>query len=298
MKHGTTDPARRPRPNRNRATGGRHAQDRRPGPRSGARVLGGSIGLAAMVATTAAFAITSSESQDAHAEPLRQPADVRAQEASEASRAVTAAPPIVVDRSAKISRAEERLKIEIEPAPPEPKPTPPPETRPESESEAGADAPREDAAGSAPAGSLPGCAVAVEQGWENGQVPDDQLCSPWDGAQQVRADAAQALAELNEAYTVRFGESMCLTDGYRSYDQQVATKAAKGYLAATPGTSNHGWGLAVDLCAESYSGERWDWLADQAQTSGWDNPDWARPGGSKYEPWHWEYVDAVAAKSS
>ncbi|HWV79445.1 MAG TPA: M15 family metallopeptidase, partial [Isoptericola sp.] len=89
------------------------------------------------------------------------------------------------------------------------------------------------------------------------------------------------------------GESMCITDGFRSYSQQVATKAAKGYLAAVPGTSNHGWGLAVDICPETYSGSRWDWLAANAPAYGWDNPDWARPGGSKYEPWHWEYTAGV-----
>ncbi|WP_344250534.1 M15 family metallopeptidase [Isoptericola hypogeus] len=245
-----------------------------------------------MVATTAAFAITTGEPQHAHAETLGQNADIQARGASEASKPVNAAPPIVVDRSAKISRTEERLKIKIEPAPPEPKPA--------SSPRAASDAPQEQDAAAATdnGGALPGCDVAVDEGSANGQVPDDQLCSPWDGAEEVRADAAEALVELNDAYVARFGESMCISDGYRSYDQQVATKAAKGYLAATPGTSNHGWGLAVDLCAETYAGERWDWLADQAQASGWDNPDWARPGGSKYEPWHWEFVDAVAAQES
>ncbi|CAM3549891.1 M15 family metallopeptidase [Isoptericola cucumis] len=293
MRHGHTIPAgaRQARPTRSRSARGRHAEGRKPGTRTGARILGGSLGVAAMVATTAAFAITTGEPQHAHAETLGQNPDTQAQEATGASKQVTAAPPIVVDRSAKISRTEERMKIKIEPAPPEPKPTPPPE--------AASDAPQEQAADAADGGgALPGCVAAVDEGSANGQVPDDQLCSPWDGAQQVRADAAEALAELNEAYVARFGESMCISDGYRSYDQQVATKAAKGYLAATPGTSNHGWGLAVDLCAETYAGERWDWLADQAQTSGWDNPDWARPGGSKYEPWHWELVEGVAAQES
>ncbi len=289
MRHGHTNPTevRQARPRRNRAARGRHT-DRRPGSRTGVRLLGGSLGVAAMVATTAAFAITTAEPRHAHAETLRQNPDSQAQEASEASK-LAAAPPIVVDRSAKISRAGERLKVEIEPAPPEPKPTPP--------AEAASDAPQaQDADVADDGGAPPGCDVAVDEGVANGQVPQDQLCSPWDGAKQVRADAAEALAELNEAYVARFGEPMCIADGYRSYDQQVATKAAKGYLAATPGTSNHGWGLAVDLCAETYAGDRWDWLAQQAQTSGWDNPDWARPGGSKYEPWHWEFVDAVAAQ--
>lgn len=291
MKHGRTDTPVSPsnRTDRSRATRGRHAQRRAPGPRSAARMLGHGVGIVAMVATTAAFAITSSESQLAHAETLDQRPEARTHEPAEAAPRVQAAPPVVVDRSAKVSRTDERpSRVEIVPAPePEPEPEPTVEVP-----DQGADS-----TSAGPTDLLTGCDVEVGTAFANGQVPSEQLCAPWDGAQQVRADAAQSLAALNQAYTARFGESMCLTDGYRSYDQQVATKAAKGYLAAQPGYSNHGWGLAVDLCAETYAGERWDWLAGQAQDSGWDNPDWARPGGSKYEPWHWEFTDAVAEQS-
>jgi hypothetical protein len=144
---------------------------------------------------------------------------------------------------------------------------------------------------------LPGCDGVATGAGSNGYVPSSELCRLWDGYPAIRADAAVALARLNEAYKATFGESMCITDGYRSYSLQVTTRANKGYLAAPPGTSNHGWGLAVDICAESYAGERWNWLAANAPAYGWDNPPWARPGGSKYEPWHWEYTAAVAAKS-
>jgi len=140
---------------------------------------------------------------------------------------------------------------------------------------------------------LPGCDGLASGSGSNGQIPSSELCTLWDGHTQVRADAAVALAELNKAYQAVWGEPLCITDGFRSYSQQVATKAAKGYLAAVPGTSNHGWGLAVDICAESYAGSRWAWLAANAPAFGWDNPDWARPGGSKYEPWHWEYTAGV-----
>ncbi|MFE5338643.1 D-alanyl-D-alanine carboxypeptidase family protein [Isoptericola sp. NPDC056578] len=140
---------------------------------------------------------------------------------------------------------------------------------------------------------LPGCEGFASGSGSNGQIPSSELCTLWDGRTQVRADAAVKLAELNEAYKAAWGESMCITDGFRSYAQQVATKAAKGYLAAVPGTSNHGWGLAVDICPDTYSGSRWAWLAANAPAYGWDNPDWARPGGSKYEPWHWEYTAGV-----
>ncbi len=57
--------------------------------------------------------------------------------------------------------------------------------------------------------------------------------------------------------------------------------------------------MAVDLCAETYGGERGRWLRDNAATFGWENPAWARKGGSGYyEPWHWEYLpgrDAIEA---
>ena len=145
---------------------------------------------------------------------------------------------------------------------------------------------------------LPGCDGEAAGYGSNGQVPSSEMCTLWDGHTQVRADAAVALAKLNQAYIAQFGEPMCITDGYRSYSQQVATKAAKGYLAAVPGSSNHGWGLAVDICAESYSGDRWDWLAANAPAYGWDNPDWARYGGSKYEPWHWEWTAGVQQMSA
>ncbi|WP_423463076.1 M15 family metallopeptidase [Promicromonospora sp. MS192] len=141
---------------------------------------------------------------------------------------------------------------------------------------------------------LPGCdGVATGEGL-NGQLPVSELCDLWDGYPPIRADAAVALARLNQAYTEQFGESLCLTDGYRSYAQQVAAKAAKPTLTATPGTSNHGWGLAVDICADGYAGERWDWLKAHAPEYGWDNPLWAQAGGAgPYEPWHWEFTAAV-----
>jgi D-alanyl-D-alanine carboxypeptidase len=144
---------------------------------------------------------------------------------------------------------------------------------------------------------LPGCDGVATGAGTNGNISLSEMCVLWDGGPSIRADAAVALARLNQQYRAVFGEDMCITDGYRSYSQQVATKAAKGYLAATPGTSNHGWGLAVDLCPETYSGDRWSWLAAHGPAYGWDNPDWARAGGSKYEPWHWEFTAAVAVQN-
>ncbi|MFI8525291.1 M15 family metallopeptidase [Promicromonospora sukumoe] len=140
---------------------------------------------------------------------------------------------------------------------------------------------------------LPGCDGEATGAGVNGNLPDDELCDLWDGYPPIRADAAVALARLNQAYTEQFGEALCLTDGYRSYEQQVTAKAQKPTLTATPGKSNHGWGVAVDICADGYAGERFDWLKANGPQYGWDNPGWAQAGGvGPYEPWHWEFTAA------
>ncbi|WP_179951068.1 M15 family metallopeptidase [Xylanimonas oleitrophica] len=142
----------------------------------------------------------------------------------------------------------------------------------------------------------PGCDGVVTEPGTNGRVPASELCDIWQDPFHVRADAAVRLEPLNDAYEKTFGEPLCLTGGYRSYEEQVRLKSQKPTLAATPGRSNHGWGLAVDICDYSYAGERWDWLKEHGPEFGWDNPPWARRGGEgPYEPWHWEYTEAVDA---
>ncbi|WP_435299239.1 D-alanyl-D-alanine carboxypeptidase family protein [Timonella sp. A28] len=138
-------------------------------------------------------------------------------------------------------------------------------------------------------------------GYSNGQLPTSAM-SELKGASghYARKDAALLFNEMNKAFKAKFGRNIKLTDSYRSYGSQVATKAAKGWLAATPGTSNHGWGLALDLSgAEATWGtaER-NWLVKNGSKYGWISPDWAQT--SKPEPWHWEFagaeVSAIAKK--
>ncbi|MGN8245968.1 D-alanyl-D-alanine carboxypeptidase family protein [Cellulomonas soli] len=142
--------------------------------------------------------------------------------------------------------------------------------------------------------ALPGCDGSVKAAGANGQLAVEDLCTLWDGRTKMRADAAVSLAEMNEAYVARFGADMCLSSGYRTLAEQRAVKAQKGSLAAPPGLSNHGWGLAIDFCGSETSGARWTWLNENAAIYGWENPDWAQPGGSgPYERWHWEYLKGV-----
>ena len=99
------------------------------------------------------------------------------------------------------------------------------------------------------------------------------------------SDAATALEAADAAYYAETGKHLSLTDSYRSYALQVRTRAAKPGTAAVPGTSNHGWGMAVDM---DYASAKW--LAANGAEFGWVHPTWARPGGSKPEWWHLEYV--------
>lgn len=143
---------------------------------------------------------------------------------------------------------------------------------------------------------LPGCDSSALPKGTNGKLSADGLCELWDRGNFVRADAAVALAALNEAFTQEFGIEMCVSDGYRSLSSQYSVKSTKGALAATPGKSEHGWGLAVDLCNSTYAGSKTKWLRTNAPLFGWDNPAWARPGGSgSFEPWHWEFTEGVNA---
>lgn len=141
---------------------------------------------------------------------------------------------------------------------------------------------------------LPGCdGVVPKVAATNGALPNSILCTLWDSRFKLRADAAVALAKLNILYQEHFGHDICLTDAYRSLAEQRRLKALKPGLAASPGTSEHGWGLAVDMCdgVDNPSSTQYQWLRINAPSYGWDNPDWARVGGSgPTESWHWEYI--------
>lgn len=117
----------------------------------------------------------------------------------------------------------------------------------------------------------------------NGRIPPTALAEIGVGSHRMSAPAAasfkQMLADARSA-GVNFG----VTDSYRSYEAQVDLAERKGLysqggLAAKPGTSNHGWGLSLDLDLDA--------TAQQ----------WMRDNGKKYgfvedvprEPWHWTY---------
>ncbi|TDW91957.1 peptidoglycan DD-metalloendopeptidase family protein [Kribbella sp. VKM Ac-2566] len=127
-------------------------------------------------------------------------------------------------------------------------------------------------------------------GYSNGMIPSGKLCALGSG-HMLRCDAAAAYLKLASAYRAQFGKSLCITDSYRSYASQVSLYQRKPSLAALPGTSNHGWGVAVDLCGgvDKYNTTQYQWMKSHASAYGWLHPAWADQGGNREEPWHWEF---------
>src|SRR5690606_9198864 len=98
----------------------------------------------------------------------------------------------------------------------------------------------------------------------------------------------------NDAYRVRFSKDLCISSGYRTLADQQRLKRTRGRMAAPPGKSNHGWGLAVDFCSSTVSGESQQWLINNGKTFGWVNPNWAKRGGTgPFEPCHGQFEEAV-----
>ncbi|MGV8977847.1 MAG: M15 family metallopeptidase [Cellulomonas sp.] len=130
--------------------------------------------------------------------------------------------------------------------------------------------------------------------YANGRIPASALCElTFAAGAELRCDAAAAIEQLDVAYRGQFGTDLVISDSYRPYASQIACLRTKGSLCAVPGTSNHGLGKAVDLGggAQSFGTAQHRWLLANAATYGWTLPTWARVGGSKPEPWHWEFVD-------
>ncbi|MEV6599282.1 M15 family metallopeptidase [Actinoplanes sp. NPDC051346] len=117
----------------------------------------------------------------------------------------------------------------------------------------------------------------------NGKIPANALGKVGNTNHKLWAPAAESLNQMIADAKAQ-GVTIGITDSYRSYDEQVDVARRKGLysqggLAAKPGTSEHGWGMATDLDLNS-----------KAQA-------WMRANGEKYgfsenvprEPWHWEY---------
>ncbi|GII94906.1 D-alanyl-D-alanine carboxypeptidase family protein [Sinosporangium siamense] len=137
-------------------------------------------------------------------------------------------------------------------------------------------------------------AVAAN-GFPNGLIPGNYLCPLQQPGHTLRADAAIAFISMNEAYKKNFGQQICVTDAYRNLAEQQSVYYRRPGFAAVPGRSNHGWGLAVDLCGgiQNSGSPQFRWMEANSKRWGWFHPDWAY--SNPFEPWHWEYDPKLTA---
>lgn len=117
----------------------------------------------------------------------------------------------------------------------------------------------------------------------NGKIPPTALAEIGEGGHRMWAPAAAQFKQLRQDAAAA-GVNIGVTDSYRSYDQQVDLAKRKGLysqggLAATPGTSNHGWGRSLDLDLDA---KAQSWMRANAERYGFveDVP---------REPWHWTF---------
>ena len=141
-------------------------------------------------------------------------------------------------------------------------------------------------------GGGPMCTGESTDGYANGFMPMSALCPLWGApGHMLRADAAAAFNQLSRLHAATVGRPLCVTDSYRTYGEQVSVYRRKPGLAAAPGTSEHGWGKAVDFCGgvERFGSHAFEWMKRNAGRFGFFHPAWAEPSGSRPEAWHWEF---------
>lgn len=163
--------------------------------------------------------------------------------------------------------------------------------------------------------TLPGSLLGVS----NGQIPSGRMVEVKGGGDLIR-EAARAWNALVHQLKVETGITLTYTGTYRSLTSQIhalfsrtsTTRPAgstwsrvyngRRYYGrpgtapvARPGTSNHGWGLAIDVAEGGYSPSTWRgvsqaalrWLQANAESFGFS---WEGAlSGSNFEPWHLRY---------
>lgn len=103
-------------------------------------------------------------------------------------------------------------------------------------------------------------------------------------------DAYRTYAQQEDIFTDRYQRSYCeyapgKVDA-RTWEGETWYRKPGQAAAAVPGTSNHGWGKAVDFQnLGGYGSSSWERFADIAPDYGWSNAE----GRDIDEPWHWVY---------
>jgi LAS superfamily LD-carboxypeptidase LdcB len=129
----------------------------------------------------------------------------------------------------------------------------------------------------------------------------DEFFSPLEnirGEGRLLTPAAKEFNKMAKAFEEENSYKLKITDSYRSLERQVEMKrkqlSGQGNPAAVPGTSKHGWGLAVDLGTfdgtnSKFESSIFEWLTNNAYKYNFYHPEWAAKKGSAPEAHHWEY---------
>lgn len=146
-------------------------------------------------------------------------------------------------------------------------------------------------------GSATARASAVTSQWggyANGAIPVTAMTRvPAEvGDPYLRPDAAAAYFALSEAYRKEFGSALAIREAYRGLARQQSLwndyQNGTGNLAAYPGTSVHGWALAIDFTGgvQTPGSAQKRWMNANGPAFGW------QPRGDSFsqpEAWHFEY---------
>jgi hypothetical protein len=150
--------------------------------------------------------------------------------------------------------------------------------------------------------------------YDNGRIPNNKMKKNKYLSKSLRGDSTYLMAEASDALDKLMDlfdktnfpgkQKISFTDGYRSYARQEALYEKYGAgRAAKPGTSNHGWGIAVDMYwgvrtsmfkdsdarPSGFKHPNYVWMLENGKNLGWYNPVALRDDSRTDEWWHWEY---------
>ncbi len=130
----------------------------------------------------------------------------------------------------------------------------------------------------------------------NGRLPSSNLVAiSWDpGRNLIAGPALRDLTKLNTAFRKKFGRNLEIDLTYRTRGTQDYLYRELGkMIAAKPGTSNHGWGLAIDFPETrdyGFGGKYHIWLKAHSKSHGWVHHKVYEQRSPYAEAWHFEYM--------
>jgi hypothetical protein len=129
--------------------------------------------------------------------------------------------------------------------------------------------------------------------FKNGQLPSSELQDIGNGKKLRRGDVANSFLQMAAAAKRdKINLVGDISDSYRDLaGQEYMYKTKPKGMAAKPGTSKHGWGLALDIGTSASQ----NWINKNGSAYGWGLPNWAKGG---FEPWHFEKLGASPGQTS